>query len=593
MTSLFFSKIFLITTTIMLDLNVLRHSTAHLMAQALKELYPTETIHLGIGPVLDYGFFYDFSLSFSLTEEDFSKIEAKMREIILRNDSISKKEITKEEALKIFINEPFKKELIEEISPKESLTYYQQGSFFDLCRGPHLSSTKEILPYFKLLKISGAYWKGDESRPMLQRVYAACFESQEALDFFLKSQEEAKLKDHRKIGKDQDLFLFDELAPGSPFFLPKGATIYHELIQFLRRIYAYYDYEEVITPQILDVKLWKDSGHFEHYKENMYFFESEKKHYALKPMNCPCHMLMYKHQHISYKQLPLRYSDFGRLHRYERSGTLSGLTRVRTFCQDDGHIFLAKDHIIAEVKKTLDLCFKVYEHLGFKDIRINLSTQPKDSIGEQSLWDEATALLKESLKGMNAFLKEGDGAFYGPKIDLEIADASGRFHQLGTIQLDFFLPERFDLHYINDQNEKVRPIVVHKAVLGSFERFIGVYLEHTAGILPFWLTPEQVNLIPLKEQHLDYAQKLKKILLPLRTKIDHRSETLNLKIRQSQTQKIPYTIVVGDKEIEKEIFTLKIYGEKDPLTLSKNDLLDFFKKKDQEKYPSFLRGSID
>jgi threonyl-tRNA synthetase len=567
----------------MLDLSTLRHSTAHLMAQAIKEVYPHEKISLGVGPVLDYGFFYDIEINFSIKEEDFSIIEDKMKEIIKRNDTIELHQVTKEEALKVFADEPFKKELIEEIN--EDLTYYSQNTFKDLCRGPHLKSTGSIYPYFKILKIAGAYWKGDESRPMLQRIYAACFESQEALEFYLQAQEQAKLKDHRELGKKMNLFLFDDAAPASPFFLPKGAIIYNELIQYLRRIYKYYGYQEVITPQVLDTDLWKTSGHYEHYKENMYFLESDKKDYALKPMNCPCHMIIFQHGHYSYKQLPLKISDFGRVHRYERSGAVSGLTRVRSFCQDDGHVFLDPKYAGEEIKKILEMYFKVYDHLGFKDIKIHLSTKPKkDFMGSDDNWDQAMDVLKEVLKDKNAFLKEGDGAFYGPKIDIEIADASRRYHQLGTIQLDFFLPERFDLSFIDEHNQKVRPVVIHKALLGSLERFIGVYLEHTEGILPFWLAPEQVMFIPLKQDHVTYCESLIKEWNHLRCVLDSREETLNLRIRQSQTNKIPITIVVGDKELQNDQFTLKIYGQKETMTLSKVELLHFLETKNREKY---------
>lgn len=580
------------------DLDTIRHSTAHLMAQAVMELFPNESVQLGIGPVIENGFYYDIDMTTRLSEENLKQIEDKMKEIIKRDLPVVRHEVSRKEAMDLFQarGQTLKCELIRDIPDGEVISYYTQGEkFFDLCTGPHVDKTSHLPPFFKLLHTAGAYWRGDQSRPMLQRIYAACFSSKDELKEYLTQIEEAKKRDHRKLGKELELFIFDPVAPASPFFMPKGAMVYNGLIEFMRRIYAKFGYQEVITPQVLDVDLWHTSGHYEKYKENMYFTQIDEREFALKPMNCPCHMLMFSHHRYSYRDLPLRFADFGRLHRYEKSGVVAGLTRVRTFCQDDAHIFIQFDGIQEEIKTLMNMFFIAYEHFGFKKIKIGLSTRPEMRIGSDETWDRAEAALKSALdaSGKDYFVNEGDGAFYGPKIDIQVADALGRYFQLGTIQLDFQLPERFDLKFTNPNGEMERPVVIHRALLGSLERFFGVYLEHIAGAFPFWLAPEQAVIIPVKnELHLEAAKKLEAELRSkgLRVKVDDRNESMGLKTRQAQTGKIPFMLVLGDKEIETQTVAVRRYGEMKSDTLSKNDLMELFETMDAEKVPAPLRG---
>ncbi len=583
-----------------IDLETARHSCAHLMAQAITELFPNEEVRLGIGPVIDNGFYYDIDMETRLTEEHFEAIEKKMVEIIKEKLPVERFEIDRDEAIKVFgeKGQTLKQELIRDFPPGETITYYSNGGpdrFIDLCRGPHVENTIEIPQYFKLLHTAGAYWRGQESRPMIQRIYAAHFDDKKALKQYLFNLEEAKKRDHRKLGKELELFLFDSVAPGSPFFMPKGTLVYNELVDFMRRLYRKYDYKEVITPQILDVNLWHTSGHYENYKENMFFTPVEDREYAVKPMNCPCHMLMYKHFKYSYRDLPLRYADFGRLHRYEKSGTLAGLTRVRTFCQDDAHIFIQPEKIQDEVLSLMEMFFIAYKHFGFKDVKINLSTRPDKFVGEIETWNTAEESLKGALEksGYEWKIKEGDGAFYGPKIDVEISDALGRYYQLGTIQLDFQLPDRFDLKYDDSDGEQKRPVVIHRALLGSLERFFGVYLEHVAGAFPFWLAPEQATIVPVNNDiHLQYAQELSLKLnnLGYKVSVDDRNESMGFKTRQIQKGKIPFMIVIGDREMENKSVSLRAYGEKKSDTLSNNDLFELFDKLGSEKVPQELRN---
>ena len=429
---------------------------------------------------------------------------------------------------------------------------------------------------------------------MLQRIYAACFDSKEELKDHLTQLEEAKKRDHRKLGKELELFIFDPVAPASPFFMPKGALVYNGLVDFMRRIYTKYNYQEVITPQLLDVDLWHTSGHYEKYKENMYFTHIDEREFALKPMNCPCHMLMFSHHRYSYRDLPLRFADFGRLHRYEKSGVVAGLTRVRTFCQDDAHIFIQMEGIQEEIQTLMKMFFIGYEHFGFKKIKIGLSTRPEVRVGSNETWDKAEAALKSALdsSGKEYFINEGDGAFYGPKIDIQVSDALGRFHQLGTIQLDFQLPDRFDLKFTNQNGEMERPVVIHRALLGSLERFIGVYLEHVAGAFPFWLAPEQAIIIPIKnELHLEAAQKLETILKRqgFRVRVDDRNESMGLKTRQAQTGKIPFMLVLGDQEIQSGNVAVRRYGEMKSEVISQENLFEMLRTLDLEKTPALLR----
>lgn len=581
------------------DLDTIRHSTAHLMAQAVMELFPNESVQLGIGPVIENGFYYDIDMTSRLSEENLKQIEDKMKEIIKRDLPVVRHEVSRKDAMEIFQSrgQSLKCELIRDIPEGEVISYYTQGEkFFDLCTGPHVEKTSHLPQFFKLLHTAGAYWRGDQSRPMLQRIYAACFNSKDELKDYLNQIEEAKKRDHRKLGKELELFIFDPVAPASPFFMPKGALVYNGLIEFMRRIYAKFGYQEVITPQVLDVDLWHTSGHYEKYKENMYFTQIDEREFALKPMNCPCHMLMFSHHRYSYRDLPLRFADFGRLHRYEKSGVVAGLTRVRTFCQDDAHIFIQFDGIQEEIKTLMNMFFISYEHFGFKKIKIGLSTRPEMRIGSDETWDRAEAALKSALEasGKDYFINEGDGAFYGPKIDIQVADALGRYFQLGTIQLDFQLPERFDLKFTNQNGEMERPVVIHRALLGSLERFFGVYLEHIGGAFPFWLAPEQAVIIPVKnELHLEAAKKLEKELNDkgLRVKVDDRNESMGLKTRQAQTGKIPFMLVLGDKEIETQSVSVRRYGEMKSDTLSKSDLFALFENMNAEKIPAPLRGN--
>lgn len=580
------------------DLETIRHSSAHLMAQAIMELYPNDKVQLGIGPTIENGFYYDIDMQTKLSDEDLKKIEDKMKEITKKALPIERHEFkNKEEAIQFFKDkgQVLKTELIRDFDEKETITYYTQGDhFFDLCTGPHVENTRDLPHYFKLLHTAGAYWRGDQNRPMLQRIYAACFNNKQELHEYLTQIEEAKKRDHRKLGKELELFIFDPVAPASPFFMPKGTIVYNGLVDFMRRIYKKFGYQEVITPQVLDVDLWHTSGHYEKYKDNMYFTQIDEREFALKPMNCPCHMLMFAHHRYSYRDLPLRFADFGRLHRYEKSGVVAGLTRVRTFCQDDAHIFIQMEGVQDEIKDLMDMFFMGYEHFGFKKIKVGFSTRPEMRVGSDETWDKAEAALKAALdaSGKEYFVNEGDGAFYGPKIDIQVADALGRYHQLGTIQLDFQLPERFDLKYTGQNGEFDRPVVIHRALLGSLERFFGVYLEHVAGAFPFWLAPEQAIIIPVKnELHLEAAKKLENELQELgyRVRVDDRNESMGLKTRQAQTGKIPYMLVLGDKEIEADSVALRAYGAQKADTLPKSEVLALFKKLDAEKVPAPLR----
>ena len=579
------------------DLETLRHSTAHVMAQAIQELYANETVKLGIGPCIENGFYYDIDMESRIQDSDLKNIEKKMKEIIKRGDAIERHEVSREEALKIFKerDQEYKMELIKDLPDGETISYYTQGEkFIDLCRGPHVETTKNLNFNFKLLHTAGAYWRGDEKRPMLQRIYAACFDTKEELKAHLNFLEEAKKRDHRKLGKDQELFLFDPASPGSPFFEPKGTIVYNELVEFMRRIYKKFDYKEVITPQVLDVQLWKTSGHYDNYADDMFFTNDDHREMAVKPMNCPCHMLMFKHKQYSYRDLPLRFADFGRLHRNERSGTLAGLTRVRTFCQDDAHVFLPQSEIQAEITKLLKMFDVCYDHFGFKNIKIGLSTRPEKKVGDDKIWDAAEDALRAALENStyDYTVNEGDGAFYGPKIDIQISDAIGRYFQLGTVQLDFNLPERFDLKFKNNEGEEERPVVIHRALLGSLERFFGVYLEHCAGVFPFWLAPEQIVIVPVNdESHGEYADKINHKLqeIGVRSRVDHSNETLGKKTRTIQKAKVPFMLVIGDKEMEGDIVNIRAYGEQATKEMSTSELLEMCEKLNAEKIPAKLR----
>ncbi len=574
------------------DIETIRHSSAHLMAQAIERVFPNEKVQFGVGPVIENGFYYDVEMDTRLTDEHLEKIESEMKNIIKEKLPIERTVMSRQKAIEFFKDkgQELKVELIEAIPEDEEIGCYGQGEFIDLCRGPHVENTAELPLSFKLLHVAGAYWRGDEKRQMLQRIYAVSFKDKKELKAHLTFLEEAKKRDHRKLGKELGLFHFEQFSPGAPFFMPKGAFVYNNLVEYIRRLYRVYEYDEVITPQVLDSDLWHTSGHYEHYKENMFFSKIDEREYAVKPMNCPCHMLMFAHYKYSYRDLPMRYADFGRLHRYEKAGALAGLTRVRTFCQDDAHIFLALDQIQEEIQRTMKMILTAYEMFEFKKVKINLSTRPDKKSGSDEEWDIAENALKEALNnsGHEYFIKEGDGAFYGPKIDIEVADALNRYHQLGTIQLDFQLPQRFDLKFTTKEGSEERPVVVHRALLGSLERFFGVYLEHIGGVFPFWLAPEQATIVPVNNEiHGEYAKKLQKELFTrgFRVKVDDRNESMGYKTRQIQKSKIPFMLVIGDREMESSTVSVRKHGEKRTFTWNNEEMFEKFKNLDDIKYP--------
>ena len=578
------------------DIDTLRHSSAHLMAQAIERLWPDQSVQFGVGPVIENGFYYDVKMDYQIKDEDLKKIQDLMKKIMKEKLPIERKVMSRDEAIKFFSEkgQDLKVELISAIPEGEEIGCYQQGNFIDLCRGPHVENTNQLPRSFKLLHTAGAYWRGNSDNEMLQRIYAVCFDSKEELKDHLHFLEEAKKRDHRKLGKELELFHFDPVAPASPFFMPKGAFVYNELIEFMRRIYRKFGYDEVVTPQVLDSELWHTSGHYEHYKENMYFSKIDEREYAVKPMNCPCHMLMFGHYKYSYRDLPLRYADFGRLHRYEKAGAVTGLTRVRTFCQDDAHIFIPLEKIQGEIQDLMNMFFTCYKHFGFKDIKVHLSTRPEKKSGDDKTWDIAEGALKDALEasGHEYEIKEGDGAFYGPKIDVEIADALNRYYQLGTIQLDFQLPDRFNLKFTTAEGNEERPVVIHRALLGSLERFFGVYLEHVAGAFPFWLAPEQAVIVPVRnENHLDYSNNVAKQLkdLGFRVRVDDRNESMGYKTRQIQKGKIPFMLVVGDQEMESETLNFRRYGSRDSESIKMDELTKMFTELNLEKMPESLR----
>jgi threonyl-tRNA synthetase len=542
-----------------------------LLAQAVKRIYGSE-VKFGIGPVIEDGFYYDMDIPVSLSPEDLGKIEAEMEKIVKEDLPIRRKVVSRAEATEIFqgLNDHLKLELIRDLPEDATITLYEQGEFFDLCRGPHLPSTG-FIKAFKLMNVAGAYWRGKSENQVLQRVYGTAWPKKAELEEYLHFIEEAKKRDHRKLGKELELFMFSEEAPGMPFYLPKGFTVRNELEQFSRRLQQLAQYTEVRTPFLMNERLWKQSGHWEHYQENMYFSEVDNATYALKPMNCPGHMLMYKNAMHSYRDLPIRYSEFGQVHRHEYSGALNGMLRVRTFCQDDAHVFVRPDQIETEIKGMIKLIDSIYKVFGF-EYSVSLSTRPEDSMGSDELWETAEGALKKVLEasGMPYGIEEGDGAFYGPKIDFHITDALKRRHQCGTIQLDFQMPEKFDLTYVGQDNEKHRPVVLHRAMYGSMERFIGILIEHYAGAFPVWLTPIQARLMNISEVHTPYAEKVKEQLQQagIRVELDARNEKIGYKIREAQVQKIPYMLVIGEKEMEDGTLSVRKRGVGDEGAMS-------------------------
>ena len=532
---------------------------------------------LTLGPPTEDGFYYDIDLPRPLTPEDLEKIEGKMREATAADQPFTEQEISREEALRLFADNPYKLEIIQQISDDEKITTYTHGGFTDLCEGPHVASTGE-LPAIKLLSVAGAYWRGDESNPMLQRIYGTAFESQEALDEHLAMVEEAAKRDHRRLGRELDLFYFDPIAPASPFFLPKGATVFNLLVDYVRERYGAYGYQEVLTPQIFAADLWRRSGHYANYKENMFFVNVDEREFGVKPMNCPGHMLMYASRLHSYRELPIRYADFGRLHRNERSGVTHGLIRVRSFSQDDAHIFCRHDQINEEVGTFIDMLSESYGMFGFDDPRIFLSLRPDKRVGTEELWDRAEAALEDALKGRTIEFERvaGEGAFYGPKVDFFVDDAMGRGWQLGTLQLDFSLPESFDLEYVTEEGSRARPAVIHRAMLGSIERFLGILIEHTGGAFPVWLAPVQAVVIPIADRHLDYAREVERRLRAegIRVEVDSRGERMNLKIRDAQMQKVPYMLVVGDREQADNAVAVRLRSGENPGAMPADRLIE-------------------
>lgn len=564
-------------------IEVIRHSTAHLLAQAVKRLYPTA--HLGVGPVIENGFYYDIELDHSFVPEDLQKIEKEMNKIVKENLAISRKEVTKVEAAQLFAHDPLKLELLEAIPVEELVTVYEQGEFYDLCRGPHVPSTGR-LQHFTLTNLSGAYWRGDSNNQMLQRIYGVAFANKEDMQAYFIFLEEAEKRNHRKLGKELELFMFSEEAPGMPFYLANGQILRNELESFLRELQTRYDYKEVRTPLMMNQRLWEQSGHWQHYKENMYFSQVDEQKFALKPMNCPGHMLIYKNDYHSYRDLPIRMAEFGQVHRHEFSGALNGLLRVRSFCQDDAHIFVRPDQIEDEITLALQIIDHVYRVFGFT-YEIELSTRPEDFMGELELWDKAETALENVLKklGYRYKVNAGDGAFYGPKIDIHIQDAIKRSHQCATVQLDFQLPEKFDLTYVNEQNEKVRPVVIHRAVFGSIDRFLGILIEHFGGAFPLWLAPKQVEVIGVSTVHNAYVEEVYEQLrrAGIRASIDRRQEKLGKKIREAQLKKVPYILVLGDQEQENTTVTIRSYHQENLETMALEKFLLAAKREMEEK----------
>ncbi len=564
-------------------LEILRHTAAHVLAQAVKELFPTAK--LGIGPATEQGFYYDFDYERSFTPEDLAQIEKRMKKIVKKRFSIKREELSKEEALKLFeeLNEPYKVELIKEI-PEEKVSIYRQGDFVDLCRGPHLPHTGWVKA-FKLLSVAGAYWRGDEHNPMLWRIYGTAFFKKEDLEEHLRRLEEAKKRDHRRLGKDLELFsIEEEVGPGLILWHPKGALVRKIIEDFWKEEHLKRGYELVVTPHIARRHLWQISGHLDFYAENMFAsMKIDEVEYQLKPMNCPFHILIYKSRRRSYRELPIRWCELGTVYRYERSGVLHGLMRVRGFTQDDAHIFCREDQLEEEIFRCLDLTVFFLSTFGFDEYQIFLSTRPEKYVGSEEIWEKAEGALRKALedKGLAYEIDPGEGVFYGPKIDIKIKDVLGRFWQCSTIQVDFNIPERFNITYIGEDNRPHRPIMIHRALLGSLERFFGVLIEHYAGAFPVWLAPVQAVVITVADRHIPFGERVLERLkgAGLRVKSDFRNEKLGFKIREAQLQKIPYMIILGDKEVENEALTVRTRkGENLPLM----SLEDFIAKVQEE-----------
>lgn len=542
--------------------HTLRHTASHILAQAVKRLWPEAK--LAIGPAIDKGFYYDIDMEHTLTPEDLGKIEKEMSRIVKENLPITKSVMPRQEAIEFFKakNEDYKVELIQDLPEDAIISCYSQGDFIDLCAGPHVASTGKVKA-FKLQSIAGAYWRGDEKNKMLQRIYGTAFEKKEELDAYLYMLEEAAKRDHRKLGKELGLFVIKEEGPGFPFFLPKGMALRNELENFWREVHHDFDYEEIRTPIILSKHLWETSGHWDHYRENMYTTIIDDEEYAIKPMNCPGGILVYQNEMHSYRDFPLRYAELGLVHRHELSGALHGLFRVRAFTQDDAHVFMLPDQMQTELMKVIELFDRIYSQFGLK-YHVELSTKPDNAMGDDAIWEAATEALRNAIeaKGIPYVINPGDGAFYGPKLDYHIEDSLGRTWQCGTIQLDMNLPERFQIEYIGEDGQKHRPIMIHRACFGSMERFIGILTEHYAGAFPTWMAPVQVKILPISEKHVEYAKELAKQMHRdyVRVEVDDRSEKIGYKIRQAQMAKVPYMLVVGDKEVEEGTVNVRKHG---------------------------------
>lgn len=569
----------------------LRHTASHVMAQAIKRLYKDEKVQLAIGPSIENGFYYDIDMERRLTDADLKDIEKEMSRIVKENLPLERHEVSREDALKMFSEkgESYKVQLINDLPEDATISLYTQGEFTDLCAGPHVLSTGKVKA-FKLQSIAGAYWRGDEHNKMLQRIYGTAFEKKSDLDDYLHMLEEAAKRDHRKLGKQLDLFSIHEEGPGFPFFHPNGMAIRNELINYWREVHRHYGYQEVRTPMILNRKLWETSGHWDHYKENMYFTKIDGEDYAVKPMNCPGGMLVYKTQPRSYRDLPLRLAELGLVHRHEKSGELHGLFRVRNFTQDDAHLFITPDQIDKEIQHTINLFDEVYNTFGLS-YTAELSTRPENSMGSDEIWEKATAALQNALenRGLEYVVNEGDGAFYGPKIDFHLRDSIGRTWQCGTIQLDMLLPEKFELEYTGEDGEKHRPIMLHRVVYGSLERFIGILIENYAGAFPVWMAPVQAKVLPITDGQSEYAHEVWQKLfdLGLRVEMDLRNEKIGYKIRECQVKKVPYQLVVGGKEAEEGTVSVRKYGEKVSETMKLDDFISYIQEKiasKEEKY---------
>ena len=542
--------------------HTLRHTASHILAQAVKRLWPEAK--LAIGPAIDKGFYYDIDMEHTLTPEDLGKIEKEMSRIVKENLPITKSVMSRQEAIEFFKskNEDYKVELIEDLPEDAVISCYAQGDFVDLCAGPHVASTGKVKA-FKLQSIAGAYWRGDEKNKMLQRIYGTAFEKKEELDAYLHMLEEAAKRDHRKLGKELGLFVIKEEGPGFPFFLPKGMALRNELENFWREVHHDFEYDEIRTPIILNKQLWETSGHWEHYRENMYTTIIDDEEYAIKPMNCPGGILVYQNEMHSYRDLPLRYAELGLVHRHELSGALHGLFRVRAFTQDDAHVFMLPEQMQSELIKVIELFDRIYSQFGLK-YHVELSTKPDNAMGDDAIWEAATEALRNAIeaKGIDYVINPGDGAFYGPKLDYHIEDSLGRTWQCGTIQLDMNLPERFNVEYIGEDGQKHRTIMIHRACFGSMERFIGILTEHYAGAFPTWMAPVQVKVLPISEKHVEYANQLAKQMRHdyVRVEVDDRNEKIGYKIRQAQMEKVPYMLVVGDKEMEDNSVNVRKHG---------------------------------